>query len=70
MNVLKPNKSDDANIAAKKEELKIIVDRDNIPHKMKILELVLSQAKPDFEGVQYIDLRFKEPILGKKDSQK
>lgn len=52
------------------EELKIIIDRDDIPHKMKILELILSQAKPEFGDVQYVDLRFKEPILGKKDQQK
>lgn len=46
--------------------LKVIVDQDQLEHQLKMLGLVLSQAKLDQENVKYIDLRFKEPILGKK----
>ena len=47
------------------ENLKVLMDQEGIAHKLKMLSLLLSQAKlePD---VKYIDLRFKEPILGKK----
>jgi len=46
--------------------LKIIMDEDNLDHEFKMLGLVLPQAKIDTDHVKYVDLRFKEPILGKK----
>ena len=48
------------------ESLKVIIDEENFRHKLRILALVLSQAKSELNTVKYIDLRFKEPILGKK----
>lgn len=46
--------------------LKIIVDKNDIGRKMDMLALVLSQNQLNTEQVKYIDLRFKEPILGTK----
>ena len=46
--------------------LKIVIDQENLDQKLKMLRLVLSQAKLEANGVKYIDLRFKEPVLGKK----
>lgn len=46
--------------------LKIIVDRNDIGRKMDLLALVLSENQLTRENVKYIDLRFKEPILGTK----
>ena len=46
--------------------LDIILDRDRIQDKLKNLELIFSQAKLDMTTVKYIDLRFNEPVLGKK----
>ena len=47
-------------------QLNVIVDKDRLDEKIKMLGLVLSQAAFDLKEVKYIDLRFKEPILGKK----
>lgn len=49
-----------------KNGLKVIIDKDKIEKNIKILALILSQKQIDFNAVKYIDLRFKEPILGKK----
>jgi len=46
--------------------LRIIMDREKIYHNFKILELMLSQGKIDFDKVKYVDLRFKEPIIKRK----
>ena len=46
--------------------LNIILDREQVKQKFKMLELMLSQSKIDLEKVKYIDFRFKEPIVGKK----
>ncbi|MCA9401703.1 MAG: cell division protein FtsQ/DivIB, partial [Candidatus Omnitrophica bacterium] len=46
--------------------LMILLDRDNIERKMKVLGVVLAQKNLDFSQIRYIDLRFKEPIIGKK----
>lgn len=48
------------------EDLKVILDEDDLGRELKILGLVLSQTKNELENVRYIDLRFKEPVLGKK----
>lgn len=46
--------------------LKVIIDRQDIGRKVKLLGLVLSQKDLDWERVKYIDLRFQEPIIGRK----
>ena len=46
--------------------LVVIMDKDNIDKKIKIFGIVLSQIQVDLKDVKYIDLRFKEPIIGKK----
>ncbi len=48
------------------DSLKVIIDQSNISEKIQLLSLILSQAKLQIEEVNYIDLRFKEPIIGKK----
>lgn len=47
-------------------ELKIILDEDIMPSKIKQLGLLLVQNSFDFKQVKYVDLRFKQPILGGK----
>ncbi len=51
-------------------ELKILVDQNNIAQKIQMLSLLLSQAKLKLEDVHYIDLRFREPIIGRKPVEK
>ena len=46
--------------------LKIIVDKTDIERKMDTLALVLARNRLDTELVKYIDMRFKDPILGTK----
>ncbi|MCK5581184.1 MAG: cell division protein FtsQ/DivIB [Candidatus Omnitrophica bacterium] len=46
--------------------LKIILDRDKVTQKVKQLGILLSQGKLDLKATGYIDLRFKEPVLGEK----
>jgi len=48
------------------EQINVIMDRDKIPEKVKTLGLLLSQSDIDFKQIEYIDLRFKEPVLGRK----
>jgi cell division septal protein FtsQ len=47
-------------------DLEVILDRNNTSQRIKVLGVVLSQGKLDLKHVKYIDLRFKEPIIGKK----
>jgi len=47
-------------------DLQIILDRSNIAQRIRVLGVVLSQGKLDMKHVKYVDLRFKEPIIGKK----
>ncbi len=44
----------------------VILDDEAIKEKLKMLEIVFTQGKPDLSKIKYIDLRFKEPILGKR----
>lgn len=48
------------------DTLKVIVDQNNLFDKIQMLSLMLSQAKLKLDEINYIDLRFKEPIIGKK----
>jgi len=44
----------------------VIMDGDHIFKKIKTLGILLSQGNLAPQDIKYIDLRFKEPILGKK----
>lgn len=46
--------------------LEIIIDKENIPQKLDILVFLIAQKKLDFREIKYIDLRFKEPVVGRK----
>ncbi len=46
--------------------LEVIVDKDKVSRNIRILAVILSQRQIDFKEVKYLDLRFKEPIIGKK----
>ena len=48
------------------DNLKVVVDRYKIKQKINKLGILLSQGNLNFKNVDYIDLRFKEPLLGKK----
>jgi len=47
--------------------MKVIMDKDKISQKVRNLGILLSHGNIDLKGVQYIDLRFKEPILGTRE---
>lgn len=47
-------------------QLKIILAEDNVQQKIAMLGIVMSQGKIKPEEINYIDLRFKEPVIGKK----
>lgn len=47
-------------------DLKVIVDKEDIKGKLTKLHLVVSQKQLDMDKISYIDLRFKEPTLGRK----
>ncbi len=46
--------------------LEIIVDKDDVEQKLDMLVFLIAQKKLDFREVKYIDLRFKEPVVGRK----
>lgn len=46
--------------------LQIILDKDDVAQKLETLVFLISQKKLDFREVKYIDLRFKEPVVGRK----
>ncbi len=48
------------------KDVKAIIDDQKINYKVKVLGVVLTQGNLDLNEVNYIDLRFKEPIIGKK----
>jgi cell division septal protein FtsQ len=45
----------------------VIIDDDDIPQKIKLLGFMLSQSSLKLDEIKYIDLRFKEPVLGSSD---
>jgi cell division septal protein FtsQ len=47
-------------------QLKIIFAEENVQQKIQMLGIVMSQGKIKLEEVNYIDLRFREPLTGKK----
>ena len=48
------------------KKLLVILDKDRLPQKMRNLSLVLNQTHIELKDIKYIDLRFKDPIIGKK----
>ena len=46
--------------------VQVIIDRENMVHNIKVLGVILSQKEFEVKEAKYIDLRFKEPIIGKK----
>ncbi len=46
--------------------LNVITDREKVSQRVRILGVVLAQGQLDLKEVKYVDLRFKEPIIGKK----
>ena len=48
----------------------VIVDKDNIPARVKMLSDVLSRGGLDLAQVKYMDLRFGEPVIGQKKAKK
>lgn len=49
------------------DHFKIILDKDSAQDKIQVLALILNQGRLDLNTLNYIDLRFNEPVLGKKD---
>ena len=47
-------------------KLDVVIDKDKIAQKIRVLGIVLAQDRLDLKDVKYIDLRFKEPVIGKK----
>lgn len=47
--------------------LQVIIDHEQLEEKMKKLNFMLAQQNLNFNEIKYIDLRFQEPILGKKE---
>ena len=46
-------------------DLKVIFDAQDIARKIKVLSFIIAQESFDVQAVNYIDLRFQEPILKK-----
>jgi cell division septal protein FtsQ len=46
--------------------LRIFVDQDELPRRMRLLGFILTRADINLEEINYLDLRFKEPVIGKK----
>lgn len=46
--------------------LQVIMDQEQVKYKVRQLDIVLNQLQLDLKEVNYIDLRFKEPVLGTK----
>ncbi|MFP4472792.1 MAG: cell division protein FtsQ/DivIB [Candidatus Omnitrophota bacterium] len=44
----------------------VYLDQYKIPHKVNVLGLLVSQAVVDLGAVEYVDLRFKEPVIRKR----
>lgn len=48
------------------QDIKAILDDQRVDRKINVLGFVLTQGNLDLREVNYIDLRFKDPIIGKK----
>ena len=48
--------------------IQIIIDQDNLAAKVEMLEVFLQNGKINWNQVKYMDVRFKEPIIGQNGS--
>lgn len=46
--------------------LKVYIDREELARKMRLLGFVLTKSEINLNEVKYLDLRFKEPVIGKR----
>ena len=46
--------------------LMVLMDKDHISRKVRLLSVVLAKGQLNLDEIKYLDLRFKEPIVGKK----
>ena len=71
---VKINRIDVSNLSEIKlslaNNLTIVLDWDKIDEKINTLGVMLSQGKLNLSELSYIDLRFKEPIIGKNNAKK
>ncbi len=44
----------------------VIIDGYQLEKKMNVLSVVLTQGKLNWKEIKYVDLRFKDPVIGKK----
>ena len=49
--------------------IKIIIDQEDLPQKVDMLELLLQNGKINWNNVKYVDIRFKEPIINESIPQ-
>lgn len=49
--------------------LEIILDNEDVASQLDMLVSLIVQKKLDFREIKYIDLRFKEPVVGRKSSE-
>lgn len=47
-------------------KLLVVIDTDKVDQRMKLLSVILAQKAINLSEAKYVDLRFKEPIVGKK----
>ena len=47
-----------------------MIDSGNIDGKIKTLSMIIDRTGISLAEVKYIDLRFKEPLIGKKKAKK
>jgi cell division septal protein FtsQ len=59
-----------ASIDSQKGELDVYLDLDKYSSQLNILQMLLSHQEIDFSQINYIDLRFREPVIGKKKARK
>ncbi len=63
-NTLKSPSGESLAFAALTDRLKVIIDADKIEEKINMLAMVLAEPKSDMGTIKYVDVRFKEAILG------
>lgn len=54
-------------VPAAGEPMHVILDKDEMPRKMDVLQMLVSSGKIDLSKVKYIDVRFKEPVIAGND---
>lgn len=47
-------------------KIKIFLDQDKINERILILGIIFTQGQINIKDIDYVDLRFKEPVIGKK----